>query len=151
MIPLVTTEPLSWHVIAQRLAPERNYWVGSTRPDGAPHAAPVWGAVVDETLYVYTEVDTVKARNLRADPRTVVHLEDGDRVLIVHGTFQELTDPDEIAAVLPAFAAKYVELDDHQYLPVGPPRERVLRLVPRTALFWDLAAFDTSQQRWTAT
>ena len=146
----MTTPALSWSAIAERLAPERNYWVGTTRADGAPHAAPVWGVVHDEALYVYTEVDTVKARNLHRDPRAVVHLESGDEVLIVNGTFHEVADADQLAVLLRAFAAKYVEPDDQQYLPVGPPREVVLRLAPRTALTWDLGEFDTSQQRWSA-
>jgi PPOX class probable F420-dependent enzyme len=149
-VAATTPDALTWSRVAARLAPARNYWLGTTRPDGSPHAAPVWGVVHGEVLYLYTEVDTVKARNLRADPRTVVHLESGDDVLIVNGTLGEVADPDELAAVLPAFATKYDDPDDRQYLPVGPPREAVLRLTPESALSWDLARFETSQQRWSA-
>ena len=35
-----------------------------------------------DTLYLYTERRTVKARNLAADPRLVVHLESAQHVLI---------------------------------------------------------------------
>ena len=73
---------LTWTEVARRLAGARTYWLGTTMPSGAPHAAPVWGAVAGETLYLYSERSTVKARNLAADPRAVVHLESGEDVLI---------------------------------------------------------------------
>ena len=46
---------------------------------------PVWGVVTGETLYLYGERSTVKARNLAIDPRVVIHLESGADVLIVRG------------------------------------------------------------------
>lgn len=146
----MTAIPLTWPLLAARLAPARNYWVATTRSDGSPHTAPVWGAVLDDVLYAYTETDTVKARNLGRDPRVVVHLEDGDDVLIVRGTMEPVTDPARVAPVLASFAAKYTADNDIQYLPVGPPRELVLALRPESALTWDLARFDDSQQRWSA-
>ncbi len=44
-----------WSQVAERLAPARSYWLGTTMPGGAPHVAPVWGVVVDEVLYLYSE------------------------------------------------------------------------------------------------
>ena len=34
---------MDWAEVATRLAPARNYWLGTTTAGGAPHAAPVWG------------------------------------------------------------------------------------------------------------
>ncbi len=141
---------LTWAEVAGRLAASRNYWVGVTGRDGAPHASPVWGVVVDEVLYFYTETTTAKARNLRADPRIVVHLEDGDDVLIVRGAVQETTEPALLARVLAAFAPKYDDPDDLQYLPAGPPGEVVFALVPGSAMAWSLDGYDSSQRRWSA-
>src|SRR5260370_17719835 len=84
---------MTWAEIARRLAPARNYWLGTTLPSGAPHAAPVWGVVAGQTLYLYSERSTVKARNIAADPRVVVHLESGDDVVIVRGTAEDLGSP----------------------------------------------------------
>jgi hypothetical protein len=72
---LVRGGGLSWPEVAARLAAARTYWLCTTMPSGAPHAAPVWGVVIGPTLYLYSERRTVKARNLAADPRVVVHLE----------------------------------------------------------------------------
>ena len=143
-------QPMAWSAVAERLAPARNYWVGTTGRDGAPHASPVWGVLVDQTLFFYTEPGTAKARNLAADPRLVVHLESGDDVLIVRGTAEATTDPVLLAPVLAAFAAKYAAPDDLQYLPGGPPAEIVYAVRPRAALAWALGDYDDSQQRWAA-
>jgi hypothetical protein len=78
----MTDGSMTWTEVAGRLAAARSYWLGSTTPSGAPHAAPVWGAVTGETLYLYSERSTVKARNLAADPRVVIHLESAEDVLI---------------------------------------------------------------------
>jgi|GEM_PF-4034742 len=38
---------LPWLHVAERLESARNYRAGTTRPDGHPHAVPVWAAMVD--------------------------------------------------------------------------------------------------------
>ena len=68
---LVPGNTLSWPEIAARLAAARNYWLCTTMPSGAPHAAPVWGVVTGQALYLYSERRTVKARNLAADSRAL--------------------------------------------------------------------------------
>ena len=44
----------------------------------------------------------MKARNLQADPRCVVHLEGGDDVVMVRGTMAPVSDPELIASLLAA-------------------------------------------------
>ena len=110
----------------------------------------MWGVVVDDVLYAYTEVDTVKARNLQADPRCVVHLESGDDVVMVRGTMAPVTDTELIASLLAGFAVKYADPDDLPYLPLGPPGEVVLALSPSSAMTWQLGDYDGSQQRWSS-
>src|SRR5215472_491986 len=98
---------MTWAEVADRLAAARTYWLGTTTVSGAPHAAPVWGAVTGGTLYLYSERSTVKARNLAADPRVVVHLESGEDVLIVRGTAEDAGAPAQFPAVVDALVAKY--------------------------------------------
>jgi hypothetical protein len=137
----------AWPEVAARLGPWRSYWLATTNPDGSPHAAPVWGVVVDQAWYAYTERASVKARNLAADPRAVVHLEDGEDVLIVRG----LLVPVEagLEAVVAAFAAKYAEPDDLQYHPsAADPATVFYRLEATAAHAWVLADWDASHRRW---
>ena len=140
---------MDWPEVAARLAASRNYWLGTTLPSGAPHAAPVWGVVADQTLYLYSERSTVKARNLTADPRVVVHLESGEDVLIVRGVAEDLGAPDAVPAVVAALAAKYTRPDDRQYLPDHDPDFDVVWAIrPRSAMAWRLDDYAASQRRW---
>jgi general stress protein 26 len=133
------TGTMTWADIAKRLSASREYWLSTTTPSGAPHAAPVWGVVTEETLYFYSQRNTVKARNLAADPRTVVHLESGDDV----GT------PAEVGYVVAALAAKYTRPADQQYMPGNDPDfDVVYALRPRSAMAWRLEDYAASQRRW---
>jgi len=142
---------LTWTEVSQVMAPWRNYWVGTTGLDGAPHGSPVWGVVVGEELYFYTERDTVKARNMRADPRIVIHLESADDVVIVRGAAELLGAPRERPDLIAAFAVKYPDPGDAQYLPAETDVLNEFYAVrPRTAMVWLLDAYESSQRRWTA-
>lgn len=93
----VPDDTVSWPEVAARLAAARSYWLCTTMPSGGPHAAPVWGVVINRTLYLYSERRTVKARNLAADPRVVVHLGSAEDVVIVRGTAEDLGTPDQVS------------------------------------------------------
>lgn len=147
----MTRRAVTWTEVAERLAASRNYWLTTNGRDGAPHAAPVWGAVVDSVLYLYSERRTAKAKNLAADPRSVVHLESGDDVVIVHGVLADVGAPSDVPDVVAALDEKYAEPGDAGYLPSGDPDFHVVyALHPRLALMWRLDDYDGSQQRWAA-
>jgi hypothetical protein len=147
---LVPDNTLSWPEIAARLAAARNYWLCTTTPSGAPHAAPVWGVVAGQSLYLYSERRTVKARNLAADSRLLVHLESGEDVLIVRGTAEDLGTPAQVPDVVAALAAKYTGEDDRQYLPdADPDFDVVYAIRAQSAIMWRLADYEASQRRWT--
>jgi hypothetical protein len=139
----------TWPEIAERLAPARNYWLHTTAESGHPHVTPVWGALVGEDLYHYSERSTVKARNLRTDPRVAVHLESGADVVIVYGSLTDLGSPATFPEVVDAFAAKYDAPAEQPFLPGSNPTFDVLyRLVARTALLWSLPDSEGSTRRW---
>jgi PPOX class probable F420-dependent enzyme len=141
-------EAMTWAEVAERLGAARTYWLGSTTPAGAPHAAPVWGVVTGGTLYLYSERSTVKARNLAADPRVVVHLESGEDVLIVRGTAEDVGAPSAVPAVVAALAAKYARPQDQPYLPAADPDFDVVYAIrPRSAMAWRLDHY-AAQRRW---
>ena len=144
-------EDLQWAEVAARLAGPRNYGLGTTSPSGAPHAAPVWGVVLGGTLYLYTERSTVKARNIAANPRVVVHLESGDDVVIVRGVAEDQGAPSQVPHVVSGLAAKYTSPGDQEYLPgADPDFDVVYAIRPRSAMVWQLADYDKSQRRWPA-
>ena len=141
----------TWADVAARLASSRSYWLATTGADGSPHVAPVWGVVVGDALFVYSERSTAKARNLARDPRAVIHLESAEDVVIVHGALQDLGRPDDQDGVVAALADKYRQPEDRRYLPSADDAFDVLyRLLPSKALLWSLPDFECTQRRWAA-
>lgn len=98
---------LTWDHVQGRMEASRNYWIGTTRPDGRPHAAPVWGVWIDDALFFGTDPNSRKARNLRVNPEVVVHLESGDECVILEGAVEEESDPGLRRRAGEAYAAKY--------------------------------------------
>jgi len=140
---------LDWSEVAARLAPARNYWLGTTTRGGAPHAAPVWGVVVDDQFYIHSERRTAKARHLVRDPRIVVHLESAEHVVIVYGRMIDVGRPKDVPEVVDALGVKYDSPGDDQYLPSTDDAFDVLYLLqPERALLWELSDYDGSQRRW---
>jgi pyridoxamine 5'-phosphate oxidase-like protein len=144
-----TESHMEWTEVAKRLAPARNYWLGTTTVGGAPHAAPVWGVVVDDQFFIYSERHTAKARHLAKDPRVVVHLESAEHVVIVHGRMIDMGRPLDVPEVVDALSVKYNAPDDEPYLPSNDGAFDVLYLLqPERALLWELSDYDASQRRW---
>jgi hypothetical protein len=143
--------PLTWEEVADRLAPARNYWLHTTDPAGGPQVTPVWGAVVENCLYHYSLRRTVKARNLRHNPRVAVHLESGADVVIVYGTLVDVGRPVSGSDVVQAFAEKYDRPHEQPFLPGANPDFDVLyRVIPGRALVWSLPDSEASMRRWAA-
>jgi Pyridoxamine 5'-phosphate oxidase len=142
---------VAWPEVAARLAAARSYWLCTTMPSGGPHAAPVWGVVINHVLYLYSERRTVKARNLAADPRVVVHLESADDVVLVRGTAEDLGTPAQVPKVVAGLSAKYTGEGDRRYLPdADPALDVVYAISPQSAMMWRLPDYEGSQRRWTS-
>lgn len=116
---------LGWEWAEERLAASRNYWICTTRPDGSPHAAPVWGLWHDGAVVFSTAPASRKGRNLERDPRVAVHLESGDEVVILEGEAEEVELDDAMAD---AYEEKY------SYRPSGG--RLWCRVRPRVAHAW---------------
>ena len=83
---------VGWDWAAERLERSRNYWISTTRPDGRPHAMPVWGIWLDDAFFFSTGRESAKSRNLTANPAVVVHLESGDEAVILEGRAEPVRD-----------------------------------------------------------
>ena len=99
---------LSWTEVEQKLVASKSYWLATTRADGRPHTVPVDGLWPEGALYFGRDPATVHIRNLRSDPRVVVHTESGESPVIAEGT-AEWYQPsqEETSELVEATRAKY--------------------------------------------
>ncbi len=134
---------MSWSRALARLEQAQNYWLATTRPDGRPHVAPVWGAWVDEALYFDGLPTTRWGRNLAANPAIAVHRESGDDVVIIEGIVEDLTTDEDLGSrIVAAYTAKY------DYPLPEPATSGIFRLRPRTARAWTTRVVRDSTENW---
>jgi hypothetical protein len=85
---------LPWTWARERLERALIYRLATAAADATPHLVPIWGAWVGDRWYVEGG-PTRWQRNLRANPKLAIHVEDGDEVVIVEGEARELVAPPE--------------------------------------------------------
>lgn len=134
---------VSWDEARERLVASRNYWVCTTRPDGRPHVAPVWGLWMDEAFYFSTDSASVKGRNLAARPDVVIHLESGDDVVMVEGRAERIADLPTLERMVDTYEQKYAIRFDP-----ADPNFAVYVVRPSTAYAWFEKSFPTTATRW---
>ena len=78
---------------SERLDREANVWLATTRPDGRPHLVPIWFVWFEDEIHILTTLSTVKAKNLLANPRASVALENGNQPMIAECTARRLDSP----------------------------------------------------------
>jgi nitroimidazol reductase NimA-like FMN-containing flavoprotein (pyridoxamine 5'-phosphate oxidase superfamily) len=96
--------------LAEFLAGARTARVASVAPDGWPHAIPLWFVWHQGTLHVNTTRGNRTVRNLEADPRAAITIDDGERYdelrgAVLRGRMAEASG--DMDAVTEAFGAKY--------------------------------------------
>ncbi|MEU5957346.1 pyridoxamine 5'-phosphate oxidase family protein [Streptomyces sp. NPDC047525] len=104
-MPMPPGELLPWTWAAERLTTARTYWIATTRPDGRPHTRPVWGVWLEDGLWFST--GSVARHNLPGNPEITVHLDDGDRPVIVEGTGEAVVGVRELTRFVTAYNPKY--------------------------------------------
>jgi PPOX class probable F420-dependent enzyme len=100
--------------------------VASVLPDGAPHSVPVWIGTNGDHVAILTGPDSLKARNLRRDPRVAVSLTPADNPfepIIIRGRVVEWLEGDAAWEVADRIAMKYIGN------PYGRDQERVVALI----------------------
>ena len=138
---------LPWSHVVERLTAAKNYWICTTRPDGRPHATPIWGVFFEGQIYFDGSPETRRGKNLAANPAITVHLESGDEVVIVEGTTEQITPPDRAFAerLAAAYAAKYA---DKGYSPAPETWDGggLYRVTHQLVLAW--TTFPADMTRW---
>jgi PPOX class probable F420-dependent enzyme len=96
---------------AQRtfLGEKRFAVVGSKNPDGSPHLAVMWFLLDGDDIVVNSAQGRVKDRNLAADPRMSVLVEDGYRWIRVDGRAAIEHDQTIAHADIRRLAARYYQ------------------------------------------
>jgi pyridoxine/pyridoxamine 5'-phosphate oxidase len=98
---------LPWAEAERRLTVSHDYWCATVRPDGRPHAMPVWGVWLDGRLWFSSSLASRKARNLAGDPRCTLTTDDAQNPVVVDGEAERVVDAQGIAAFVAAVNAKY--------------------------------------------
>jgi len=131
----VPNDPKKWITWAHanaKLENETEYWISTSSPEGKPHATPVWGIWRGERFYFETDPESVKCRNLRSNPKIVVHVRDGLDTVIVEGTVKRETNPRNLRTLVSEYFRKY------QYRPdwSDPSAQMVFQVFPSVVHAW---------------
>jgi len=99
---------LPWKWAAERLKKSRQYWIATTRPDGAPHLMIIWGLWFEDSFWFSTGAASRKARNLAANPKCVIGTDDAAKAVILEGTVESVDTQDaDFEKFAKAYQKKY--------------------------------------------
>ena len=100
---------VDWSWVAAQLTDSKNYWLCSVRPDGRPHVVPRWAVYVDGKIYYDGSPQTRHAQNIESNSHVSVHLESGDKVVILEGISTPAGKPNADLAnrLVEAYRKKY--------------------------------------------
>ena len=144
-------EPLPWSWAAERLADNRNFWVVTVSADGRPHALPVWAvwAEAEHRLAFSCGPRARKARNLAANPRCAVMVDDTVDCLSLEGQADLVERDDRREQWIDRYLVKYQPMSPalnaefvRQHLLFEFVPERALAVIEREE------EFSTRATRW---
>lgn len=115
------------------LSPPRPGVLATSGPDGRPHAAPVWFDLDGETIVFNTGASTVKGRNLAANPRATLVVQD-DRppfsFVMIEGTIELIDDLEEVRLWAARLGGRYMGQENAEAYGArnGVPGELLVRM-----------------------
>ena len=109
---------VTWDWVAEQLASAKHYWLCSVRPPssdaqgGRPHVVPRWGVFIDNKFYYDGSPETQHSQNIEKNPNVALHLESGEKAIIMEGASQaaEKPEPDFAKQLAKAISEKYSAL-----------------------------------------
>lgn len=142
-----TNDVLPWSWAVDLLNRARNPVLSTVRPDGRPHAMPLWGLWLgpggsgvspDYGVYCFsTAITSVKSENLKRNPACVITADDGDDAVILEGRAEISPLPEGFTA---AYKEKYGETIDEGPIwilrPIAAFAFQATEDFPKTATRW---------------
>jgi nitroimidazol reductase NimA-like FMN-containing flavoprotein (pyridoxamine 5'-phosphate oxidase superfamily) len=104
------TDLLPWSWAVERLVRSHYYWISTVRPDGRPHAMPVWGVFMEGEVWFSSSGGSRKTLNIESNPQVVACTDDATEPVVVEGTARRLSstgEPQAVHAFADAVNAKY--------------------------------------------
>jgi nitroimidazol reductase NimA-like FMN-containing flavoprotein (pyridoxamine 5'-phosphate oxidase superfamily) len=125
-------------VIAESARYGRTAWISTASLDGEPHVVPVAMSWIDHELVGFVLSSGKKVRNLRANPRALVHFQVSEATdwdsLMVWGSASIVDDTngrralwDRMGYDLAPFEPGGPESDNHLFVKITPTKATVLR------------------------
>lgn len=98
-----------WEYVEKQLTESMHYWMCSVRPNGRPHVVPRWAVYLDGKIYYDGSPETRHALNILNNPHVSVHLEDGQKAIILEGESAPAgkPSPDLAKRLAAAYKTKY--------------------------------------------
>ena len=128
---------IPWSKVDHFLRAFRSIWLSTTRPDGRPHAVPVWYVWNGRNLYFISGRTLQKSKNLARQPWIVVHAGDGDDVIILEGLAEIVTDSEELEKIDAAYRAKYVDPGSGAQATIFEPEADLYRVNVKRVMAWE--------------
>lgn len=133
---------LKWKWAEGILSKTRNYFLCTVRKDGRPHVMPIWGVWFDSAFHFSTGKNSVKAKNLEANPECVLCPGDADKAVILEGAAGKTADKKTVAKFNKVYFKKY-KWD------MSKMNEPIFVIRPRTVFGQVEKTFTKTATRWT--
>jgi nitroimidazol reductase NimA-like FMN-containing flavoprotein (pyridoxamine 5'-phosphate oxidase superfamily) len=138
---------LPWAWAVDHIIGSHYFWLSTVRPNGRPHAMPVWGVWMEEQFWFSSSPGSRKALNLDSNPWIAVATDDATEPVVIEGEAMRVDNADE-AEKITGFAAlvnaKYeTELPVQFFLENATFRVRPYRVIGMTE-----KEFESSPTRW---
>jgi len=128
---------LTWDWVVAQLIASKHYWLCSVRADGRPHVVPRWGVFIDNKFYYDGSPETRHALNIVKNPNVSLHLESGEKAIIMEGMSQAADKPES------EFAQRLAKAISDKYTAMGYSPEPnqwdeggLFVFIPRQCIAW---------------